>query len=174
MSLTDTEVKLIVAATAAMSAIVVAVSSAWIARAFVHRDRKRTMFAEAYRTALEWREMIYRLRRRDNTKETDRLITDRFHDLQERLDYYEGWIGSESRYMRRSYRKLVAASKSETLPLIQDAWNRRGKTGNADPNDTHPKSNSEIADAFLRDVRGHLSAQPWRWIAVMWRNRGDK
>lgn len=166
-------VKIIVAVTAAVSALVVALISAWIARVFTHRDRKRTMYGEAYRTALEWREMLYRVRRRDNTDESARLITDRFHDLEERLDFYEGWIGSESRYMARSYKKLVRASKVAVLDLIRDAWEHPGKTGNANAADTHPPAAPTVASEFLRDVRGHLSAQPIRWILVATRNWKD-
>ncbi|WP_194860253.1 hypothetical protein [Dietzia sp. SYD-A1] len=172
--MSDAHVKIIVAVTAAVSALVVALVSAWIARVFTNLDRKRTMYGEAYRTALEWREMLYRVRRRDNMPESDRLITDRFHDLEERLDFYEGWIGSESKYMARSYRKLVRASKSATLDLIREAWEKEGKTGNADPADQHPPASPEVSQEFLKDVRGHLSMQPWRWMLVVKRNWEDE
>ena len=95
--MTDDEVKLVVAAAAASSAIVVAVFTAVFARLSAQRDRRRQMYGEAFRTALEWREMLYRVRRRDNTDEGDRVIVDKFHDLQERLDYYEaGSVASRS------------------------------------------------------------------------------
>ena len=114
MTLTDHEATVIAAAIAAASAVTVAVLSAVLARIYVGRYRRRLMYGEAFRAALEWREMLYRVRRRDNTAENDRDIVERFHDLQERLDYYEGWIGSESRYVRRSYKRLVNAAKSAT------------------------------------------------------------
>jgi hypothetical protein len=173
MSVTDSEVKFIVAATAAISAVAVALLSASLARVFARRDRRRQMYGEAFRTALEWREMLYRVRRRDNTDEGNRAVVDKFHDLQERLDYYEGWIGSESKYMRLSYQKLVAASKSVTISHIQAAWNTPGKKGNADPNDVHPTVQESVRSAYLRDVRGHLSFQPWRWAFVAFRNWND-
>ena len=171
MTLTDNEVKLIVAAAAAASAVVVALLSAFIARVFVGRDRRRQMYGEAFRAALEWREMLYRVRRRDNTDENDRAIDDKFHDLQERLDFHQGWIGSESKYMRRSYRKLVRASKSAMSSHIQAAWDKPGTKGNADPNDTQPTVDPTVIDGYLRDVRSHTSLQPWRWAGVVWRNR---
>ena len=173
VSLTDNEVKLLVAATAVASAVTVAVLSAVLARVFAQRDRRRQMYGEAFRTALEWREMLYRVRRRDNTEDGDRAVIDRFHDLQERLDYYEGWIGSESKYMRRSYQKLVRASKDATLSHIQAAWNTPGKKGNADSSDSHPMADQAVRDGYLRDVRGHLSFQPWRWVFVAFRNWND-
>ncbi|WP_372507559.1 type I restriction-modification system subunit M N-terminal domain-containing protein [Mycolicibacterium doricum] len=158
---------------ALVSAVLVAVLSAFIARVLIGRDRRRQMYGEAFRVALEWREMVYRVRRRDNSKEHDRVLIDRFHELQERLDYYEGWIGSESRYMRRSFRRLVTVIKGATKGDLQTAWEARGRSGNADPDTNHPKIPSSAMDNYLLDVRSHLSLQPWRWPAVWWRNRED-
>lgn len=171
MTLTETQVTLIAAGIAALSAVVVALLSAFIARIYVGRDRRRQMYGEAFRAALEWREMVYRLRRRDNTKEGDRVIIDRFHDLQERLDFYEGWIGSESKYMRRSFKRLVDAAKNATSADIRVAWDQAGNKGNADNDDHHPTIEQSAMDDYLRDVRAHLSLQPWRWMGVAWRNR---
>ena len=137
----------------------------------VGRDRRRQMYGEAFRVALEWREIVYRVRRRDNTTDHDRALVDRYHELQERLDYYEGWIGSESRYMRRSFKRLVKAVKDATKDALQSAWNTKGKLGNADPDDRHPQIEQSAMDNYLRDVRSHLSLQPWRWIAVRCRNK---
>ena len=93
MALSDNDVKLVVGASSAITAVSVAVISAALARVFSQRDRRRQMYGEAFRTALAWREVVYRVRRRDNSEQHDRELIDRFHDLQERLDYYEGWIG---------------------------------------------------------------------------------
>jgi hypothetical protein len=168
MDLSDNDVKLLVGASAAITAVAVAFISAALARVFAQRDRRRQMYGEAFRTALEWREMVYRVRRRDNTKEHDRELVDKFHDLQERLDYYEGWIGSESKFMRRSYSKLIRAAKDATREDLQDAWNRQGRTGNAEPSDHHPEIDIAVKDRFLKDVRGHLSV--WRRPGVWKRN----
>lgn len=170
MTLTETQVTLIAAGIAALSAVVVALLSAFIARVYVGRDRRRQMYGEAFRAALEWREMVYRLRRRGNTKEDDRVIVDRFHDLQERLDFYEGWIGSESKYMRRSFKHLVKAAKDATKADIQAAWDRPGQKGNLDPGEHNPIIDQSAMADYLRDVRAHLSMQPWRWLGVIWRN----
>lgn len=174
MSLSDNDIKLVIAAAATLTAISVATLSAVLTRIFAGRDRRRQMYGEAFRTALEWHEMVYRVRRRDNTDEHDRVLVDKFHDLQERLDYYEGWIGSESKYMRRSYRKLVSAEKSSTASKLKDAWNTPGKTGNADPEDAHPTVDRTKREAYLRDVRSHLSLQPWRWLSVGFRNWNEQ
>ncbi|SHV15081.1 Uncharacterised protein [Mycobacteroides abscessus subsp. abscessus] len=169
MTFTDQQVDLIVAGVATSSAVVVALLSAFIARIFVGRDRRRQMYGEAFRAGLEWREMLYRVRRRANTADSDQRIKDKFHDLQERLAFHEGWIGSESKYMRRSYCKFVKGVRDEMQPLIQDAWRVEGAPGNAEDDDSHPKIGNLI-DAYLRDVRAHLSLQPWRWAWVAFRN----
>jgi len=62
MTVADNEIKLIVAATAAISAVAVAVLSAFLARIFAQRDRRRQLYGEAFRTALAWREMVYRVK----------------------------------------------------------------------------------------------------------------
>ena len=72
--------------------------------------------------------------------------------------------------MRRSYQRLVKASKAETLSHIRAAWDKPGRKGNADPDDTHPSVAVTVREAYLRDVPGHLSIQPWRWVAVAIRN----
>jgi hypothetical protein len=170
---TDDQLKLVAAGAAASAAVIVAVLSAFLARVFAGRDRRRQMYGEAFRAALEWQEMLYRVRRRDKSDEAERVILDRFHDLQERLNYYEGWIGSESKYMRRSYRDLVEKQKLATRALIQEAWDKPGKKGNAADGDLHPDAGGSrtAPDVFLRDVRNHLSVQPWRWFMVIIRNR---
>jgi hypothetical protein len=169
MTLDDNDVKLIVAASAAVSAVSVAFISAALARVFAQRDRRRQMYGEAFRAALEWREMVYRIRRRDNTGEHARELVDRFHDLQERLAFYEGWIGSESKFMRRSYQRLITAAKAATRYDLEQAWNTPGRIGNADPKDHHPAIPQACRDDFLKDVRGHLSV--WRRPGVWKRNR---
>lgn len=171
MTLTATHATLVAAGIAALSAVTVAVLSAFIARIYVGRDRRRQMYGEAFRAALEWQEMVYRVRRRENTKENDRVITDKFHELQERLAFYEGWIGSESKFMRRSFERLVTAAKEATQDEINAAWAKRGTTGSADANDHRPVIEQSATDGYLRDVRAHLSLQPWRWMGVAWRNR---
>lgn len=171
--LTAPQATIIAAGIALVSALLVAVLSAFIARVLVGRDRRRQMYGEAFRVALEWREMVYRVRREDNSTEHDRALVDRFHELQERHDYYEGWIGSESRYMRRSFKRLISAVKDETKDNLQEAWKTKGKLGNADPNDHHPTIPRSATDGYLRDVRSHLSLQPWRWIAMWCRNKED-
>lgn len=103
--------KLLVAGVTILGTNVVAVLSAHLGRATAARDRRRQTYGEAYKTAVEWREMVYRVRR---TADSEKDLVEKFHSLQERIAFHEGWIGSQSKCMRLSYRQLVRAARSET------------------------------------------------------------
>ena len=78
------------------------------------------MYATAYEAALDWLEMLYRVRRRDSNKTYD--LADRFHDLQKTIDYHQGWIGTESKELGRAYRHFVRTVKALTVNEIRQAW----------------------------------------------------
>jgi hypothetical protein len=78
------------------------------------RDRQRELYIRAYKTAMAWRGMVYRVRRRAEGVEAERTLIDRFHELQEEIDYYQGWTAGESRWMGRSFCGPVAAIKEAT------------------------------------------------------------
>lgn len=86
------------------------------------RDRQRELYIRAYKTAMAWREMVYRVRRRAEGVEAERTLIDRFHELQEEIDYYQGWTAGESKWMGRSFCGLVAAIKEATREPIRFAW----------------------------------------------------
>jgi hypothetical protein len=156
---------------AAAGATVVALITATAAFFASKRDRRRQLYGEAYRAAMAWREMLYRVRRRQADK-TSELI-DRSHDIQEQIYYYTGWIGSESKLLQRSYIRLVQKVKSETKGPLQVAWETQPPEGvhwRSLEAETHP--NVELAaDQFLRDVRNHLSAWQVPKLLLVWRNR---
>lgn len=170
MNLSDTERALAVAGTAAAATIIVALLTVLAAYLAAKRERRRDIYSQAVRSAVAWKEMVYRLRRR--TKGQERELIDHFHDLQDQLAYHQAWVGSDSRYMKRSYDKLVVGVKAKTEPLITAAWAApvRPVPGNAEPGDDHPDL-SDLVDKFLTDVRSHLSPWVWRKAAVAWRNR---
>lgn len=171
--MSETERALLVVAIAAIATLTVAVLAALANHFAIRRDRRRQLYGEAFKTALGWREMLYRVRRRGPGQE--RALIEQFHDLQEQLLYFGGWISSESKYMARSYRRLVRAVKVATEPLIRDAWEAdlRPVPGNATPADAHPSVNGE-AEAFMLDVRWHLSPWKFRKLAVWFSNRRSR
>lgn len=150
---------------AALRALALVVSGA--------QERRRELYSEAYKAAMAWREMVYRVRRRTDGDEAARALIDRFHELQERIDFYEGWIASESRAMGRSFCRLVKAIKTKTEAPLRVAWeelDRRMPAQGVRDDDDHPDVRQE-RDAFLTDVRQHLSLLLYPKVAVAWRNR---
>ncbi|WP_148261014.1 hypothetical protein [Conexibacter woesei] len=154
----------------AAATVSVAVLSALVAYLANKRERRRALYGEAVRAAVAWEEMLYRIRRRGEAG--DRKLIDRFHELQEQQTYYRAWIGSESKYMKRSYDTLVCEIKAATRTLIADAWRDppRADPRSALPDDEYPAI-AGCVDSFLGDVRSHLSPFFWRKLAVTHRNR---
>lgn len=150
--------------------LIVAILSLLAAHASSQRERRRGLYSEAVRAAVSWKEMLYRVRRRQEGDVRD--LIKKFHDQQDQLTYYQAWIGSESRAVKQSYDRLVREVKARTEPLVTAAWDEeiREAPGNARPDDQHPDL-SDLVDNFLADVRSHLSPWPWRKCAVRWRNR---
>jgi hypothetical protein len=161
MNLTSTEVALASVAVAAASGL-----SAYLA---VKRDRRRALYGQAVQEILKWNEMVYRVRRRDPSE--DRELIHSFHEIQESLSYSQAWIASESKYLDRSYLRLVDAIKDDCLAPINAAWEQvRPIPGAPLPGDVHPAPQKHV-DLFMRDVRSHLSPWFWRRLALAYRNR---
>ena len=150
--------------------VVVALLSALAAYLASKRDRRRSLYSEAVQVIVGWKEMLYRVRRRSDDQTRD--LVNSFHDLQDKLSYYQAWIAGESKYMSRSYAKLVKGIKGKTETLIEKAWQAPGQPdpGKTPKVEEHPDM-SEYVDAFSADLRSHLSPWPWRKVAVAWRNR---
>ena len=161
---------------AAAGSIVLAVFRSLVSYASDRRERERKLYSEAYRDAMAWHEMLYRVRRRAKGDEADRVLIERFHTLQESIDFHQGWISGESTWMGRSYRRLVKQIKSETKDAIISAWSephRRLPAEGTKPDDYSPKIEGACA-RFLTDVRWHLSAWWLPKLAVVGRNGKPK
>lgn len=137
------------------------------------RDRRRKLYGEAVKAALAWKELLYRVRRRPSGDEGARELISKFHEAQERLDFYHAWIGTESKSLSRSYDTLVRGVKSRTERSIKQAWEEdvRDLPGSARPDDVHPNVD-DLTERFLQDVRSHLAIGPHRRISLWFRNRG--
>ena len=84
------------------------------------QNRRRSTYGDALRTVVAWTEMPHRLRRRGADHGAE--LIDRFHTLQEDLAYHQGRIGSESKFVERSFTRLMAAAKEATRGPIDRAW----------------------------------------------------
>lgn len=154
-----------IAATTTIAAVLIGALATQVAGS---QNRRRSTYGDALRTVVAWTEMPHRLRRRSVDHGVE--LTGRFHTLQEDLAYHQGRIGSESKFVERSFTRLITAAKEATRAPIDRAW--------ADPlvDSLAPESvdRVNIADdieLFLRDVRAHLSPWPWRKIGLAHRNR---
>ncbi|HST68180.1 MAG TPA: hypothetical protein VLI94_00810 [Solirubrobacterales bacterium] len=134
-------------------------------------ERQRSLFSEAYRAAMGWREQLYRVRRRPNTQEAEYQLINEFHDLQEKIDFYEGWAASEGKSIGRSYCRLVRETKAETAALLQQAWAQPGRDPGlpAPDGEIHPDLSS-VRERFLFDVRCQLSLFLLPRVLVYFRN----
>jgi hypothetical protein len=135
------------------------------------RERERALYGDAYRAAMAWRQMLYRVRTRAPGSEHELLK--RFDKLQVRIDYYRGWTASEGRWIGRSYAQFVKDVQEGTSPLIERAWkmaNDERLPWNDDRDSAgHPPTDA-ASDLFLMDVRNHLSLWLIPKFAVLWRN----
>lgn len=164
----DISTKLAIAVLGILGTLIVALISAFVGRSLAVRDRRREQYGEAYKTAVEWREMVHRVRRRQPNGDGNGDLVQKFHDLHERIAFHEGWIGSESEAMRRAFRSLQTAVRDETREDIQKAW-KTAATNTTEALEPQSKSVNRAADdAFLKAVRRHLSWQPWRRVALLW------
>ena len=158
----DWELFLTIAATA-VGTLIIALVSAWLAWRTARYTERRKLYAEATKAAVAWVELLYRVRRRgSNDEDVVRPLVERFHQAQENLTFHKAWIGSESEHMAASYKMLVDGVKARTLNQINEEWESepRALPANAVEGDTHPDV-SDLTDAFLGDVRSHLSPNPF-------------
>jgi hypothetical protein len=135
------------------------------------RERERALYGDAYRAAMAWRQMLYRVRTR--APGTEHELLKRFDKLQVRIDFYRGWTASEGHSIGRSYARFVKDVQDCTSPLLEKAWmmtNEERLPWNAKRDSAgHPPTDA-ASDLFLMDVRSHLSLWLIPKLAVLWRN----
>lgn len=164
LALSAPAASLIGAAVTAVCAGAVALALNVLARRREDRARRRDLYSEAYKTALEWCEGVYRVRRRDPDGSQDQELVQHFHELQERIAYYQGWMCIEAADLGRSYQHFLDTVMAECRPLIQDAWGDSGRlpTGPKPDGEREPQL-AQAKETFLREVRQHLSP-PWATV----------
>jgi hypothetical protein len=88
------------------------------------RSRLRTTFAEAFETAMRYKEMPYAIRRRrDDEAGAERVrLSDELRRVQERLSYFSVWIAGESTDVGKSFEALVDALRRVAGSACHDAW----------------------------------------------------
>lgn len=101
-----------------------AILSAYTNHIQTTRQRRYELYAKAFQDVLTWREMFYRVLRRDQGKKESLALVQKFHDLQESIDYHTGWIGAESAFLSKSYRRLTQEVRKAMSPLMPLAWQK--------------------------------------------------
>lgn len=95
-------------------------------------------------------------------------LRSRFHQLQESIFFYQGWIATESKAMTQSDEHFVTVIKKVTGPLIKEA-ERQISVPKA-PGALNKKMDKDLiaaaSEAFLDDVRDHLSLWPWKHRSI--------
>lgn len=157
---------------AALVAACVAVFANWRSHRSARMDRRRTLYGEAYQAVLEWCEAVWRVRRRPADGSGDDALVQHFHELQERLAYYDGWLALESTLLAKAFRTFTYGVLDECEPLIRTGWKRDGRK----PQDPRPDGEADpsidaLKEQFLTDVRDHQSKAPWRRLRFWWRYR---
>ncbi|MEJ7783473.1 MAG: hypothetical protein WKF96_01635 [Solirubrobacteraceae bacterium] len=130
------------------------------------RDRRRSLYADAYKAALAWVEMLYRVRRRD--PDNPYPVADQFHKLQEDIDFHQAWICTESQALGRAYERLVLTVKALTAEDIKRAWIDppcKPEDSFSLAMETHPPV-AEAKRQFMGDLQDHLSLNPERRWAL--------
>lgn len=152
-----------------ISAVIAAAASLtglFVNRLSDRRDRRRSLYSDAYQAAVGWAELYYRVRRRDPAATYE--VAARFHEVQEQIDFHQSWIDSESVALGRAYCRLVLRTKALTLQPIRDAW-AESPALPADGFSVVPVAPAELGTArelFISDLRDHLSWWPPRRLAL--------
>ena len=118
---TDNQLWAILAAP--VGAIIGSIATMAYARLSEATNRRRERYAEAVQTLVAWTEFPYRVRRRvDNNPSTLTALTNRGHNLQERLAYHQAWIATEHPDLANTYATTRAIINRDVGPYIRQAW----------------------------------------------------
>lgn len=151
--------------------LIAGVTTLMVSRYFDRNTKRQEMFANAYKVVVSWKEMLYKIRRRDNSKKMDSQIIREFHQLQKKMDFYQGLLSAESKALGLSYKEFILGTKKETGSLIHAAWKIKGKNPKSDDHakEVHPNI-EKYSDIFLKDIRNWLSWFLFPKLLVLHRN----
>lgn len=143
-----------------------------ISKFFDRNIKRKKLFADAYKTVLSWQEMLYKIRRRNNSKEEESKLIREFHTLQKQMNFYKGMFSIESKSLGLSYQEFINKVKLKTSDLIFEAWSKKGKNPSSiyHKKSKHPNISQE-SELFLTDIRNWLSWFLIPKFKVVWRNR---
>ena len=129
-------------------------------------DRHRQLFADAYRSVVEYREFPYKIRRR--TPETDSAaldrtaITDALSTVQAQLNLHIATLNIETPRIAPHYRQMIAETKKIAGPQIAAAWNHAPPANDTQMHVTDiDYTELQYTDSqFIKAARHYLSIRP--------------
>lgn len=134
------------------------------------RNKDDELYGRAFKAVMDWMELPYRtLRARDDSVEQQRELRNRFHELQEDIQYHRGWIGFRSNRLGISYENFAYSTKALVSPCIQKL--------EADPGYSRKELIAEMAEAkvnvdreieIFRDSVQHRRS----WYGRIWEHCG--
>ncbi|MFC8011788.1 hypothetical protein [Streptomyces cinereoruber] len=86
------------------------------------RERRAKTFAEALTAVEEYLEMPYRIRRRPDSPDARRELTDQASSLLARMAFHHAWLQIEASAVAEPYAALVSAARSEAGMHMSEAW----------------------------------------------------
>lgn len=125
-------------------------------------DRHRQLFAEAFRSVVEYREFAYKVRRRPPG--TDRSqITDALSDVQARLNLHMATLDIEAPHVAPVYRALVEQTRQDAGPQIAAGWDSQPTQSDTDLHigDIDLSGLESFDEAFILAARSRLRMK-WR------------
>ncbi len=133
------------------------------------RARQRTAFAEALRTAVQYKEMPYAIRRRDRDDAgSERVrLSEVVREIQAELSYHQSWIRSESADVATAYDALVAETRTVAGTAMREAWLAEPITDDAQmnigPDLVDVRGLKSFENAYTAAVTAHLERLPPWW-----------
>ncbi|MFF8843407.1 hypothetical protein ACF08N_11845 [Streptomyces sp. NPDC015127] len=125
----------------------------------VRRERRSKTFAEALTAVEEYLEMPYRIRRRMNSAEARRELTDEVSSILARMAFHQAWLQIEASSVAGPYATLVATARAEAGVQMSEAWQQSPITSDGGMNlgAAYPRVRSDEARALCIDaMRRHL------------------
>jgi len=116
---------------AALISAAVSIVGYWQSARAKRLDRQRQLFADAYRSVTEYREFVYKVRRRPPNADRGE-ITDALSEVQVHLSLHRATLEIESPSVAEHYVSLVDETRRIVGPLISKAWEQSPPASDTD------------------------------------------
>lgn len=130
------------------------------------RNKDDELYGRAFKAVMDWTEMPFRkLRARDDTFEQQRELRNRFHELQEEIQFHRGWIGFRSNKLGTRYENFVTSVKALVgthLQKVETNPDYSKEDLKADMDKAQLKVDQEIKK-FRNSVQHRRSWYGWLW-----------